>query len=225
VECADPRIAIWDTEIDRLVAEQERLATAEVEVPWPGSLSATGVMAYHRDPDEFLVSTVRPIPRRPSRAARFGTRFHEWIEQQLDPQSAQPLVDLTDVPGREDADVRDEAELGALAEAFLASPFGQRTDGQVEVPFALALAGQTVRGRIDAVFPDGDGWLVVDWKTNRSHDADPIQLAIYREAWADIQGIAADRVRSAFYYVRDGALVEPPDLPSRAWLESLLGGG
>jgi DNA helicase-2/ATP-dependent DNA helicase PcrA len=225
VACEDGRVAIWDAELARLVEEQERLAAADVEVPWPGSLSATAVMAFHHEPQEFLLSVVRPMPRRPSRAARFGTRFHEWVEQQLAPQASRPLLDLATLPGREDADVRDEADLEDLASRFLASPFGQRADGRVEVPFSLSLGGQTIHGRIDAVFPDGDGWLVVDWKTNRSHDADPIQLAIYREAWAEARGISADRVRVAFYYVRDGSLVEPDDLPSRAQLEELVGGG
>ncbi len=221
----DPRVAVWDAELERLVAEQERMARAEAAVPWPGSVSATGVMAYLRDPDEFLLSVVRPMPRQPSRSARFGTRFHEWIERQLAPGASQALVDLDLVPGREDAEVRDEAELAELSAAFLASPFGQRADGRLEIPFALSLGGQVVRGRIDAVFPDGDGWLVVDWKTNRSHDADPLQLAIYREAWADLQDVPPSRVRAAFYYVRDDALVEPDELPDRDWLEELLGGG
>ena len=67
------------------------------------------------------------------------------------------------------------------------------------------------RGRIDAVYwdarPDGaSGYLLVDWKTNRSATADPLQLAIYRLAWAELHDIppSSDRVRAAFYYVRSG---------------------
>ena len=85
------------------------------------------------------------------------------------------------------------------------------------------LAGQVVRGRIDAVYdePD-DGFLLVDWKTNRQEDADPLQLALYRLAWAELRGTPLEKVRAAFHYVRSGTTVEPDDLPDRAELESML---
>lgn len=95
---------------------------------------------------------------------------------------------------------------------------------RVEAGFALVLAGQVVRGRIDAVYEDGDGYLIVDWKTNQHATADPLQLAIYRAAWADLTGLPPERVRAAFYYVRTGELVEPADLPGRAELERLVAG-
>ena len=85
------------------------------------------------------------------------------------------------------------------------------------------LAGQVVRGRIDAVYVEDDGsFLLVDWKTNRTESADPLQLAIYRTAWAELTGVPVERVRAAFYYVRTGRLVEPDGLPERAELERLI---
>ena len=96
----------------------------------------------------------------------------------------------------------------------------------MEPPFALVLDGQVVRGRIDAVYAEQvggeDGFLVVDWKTNRAQTADPLQLAVYRLAWAELAGVPVERVRAAFYYVRSGDLVEPVGLQSRAGLEALL---
>jgi DNA helicase-2/ATP-dependent DNA helicase PcrA len=83
-----------------------------------------------------------------------------------------------------------------------------------------------VRGRIDAVYAeqvDGEpGFLVVDWKTNRQQSADPLQLAVYRLAWAELAGVPVERVRAGFYYVRHGELVEPQGLADRAALERLL---
>jgi DNA helicase-2/ATP-dependent DNA helicase PcrA len=80
-----------------------------------------------------------------------------------------------------------------------------------------------VRGRIDAAFPEDDGsWLLVDWKTSRTHTADPLQLAVYRLAWAELHDLPLHRVRAAFCYVRDGEVVEVDDLPDRAGLEALL---
>ena len=94
----------------------------------------------------------------------------------------------------------------------------------VEASFALVLDGQVVRGRIDAVYQEADGgFLVVDWKTNKAATADPLQLAIYRLAWAELVGVPLERVRAAFHYVRTGATVEPDDLPDRQALEAMLG--
>jgi DNA helicase-2/ATP-dependent DNA helicase PcrA len=84
------------------------------------------------------------------------------------------------------------------------------------------LRGQVVRGRIDAVYAEGDGWLVVDWKTNRTPESDPWQLALYRLAWGELMGVPLERVRAQFYFVRTGDLVEPPDLPGRAELEDVF---
>jgi DNA helicase-2/ATP-dependent DNA helicase PcrA len=162
------------------------------------------------------------MPRPPSPAARFGTRFHAWVEARFGQQG---LIEPDDLPGRADQGIDDEDELRALVDAFESGPFADRPPHRLEAPFALVLAGQVVRGRIDAVYAERDGsWLVVDWKTNRRHDADALQLAIYRVAWADLAGVPLDRVRAAFYYVRDAELVEPPGLPDRQDLERLVTG-
>ena len=80
-----------------------------------------------------------------------------------------------------------------------------------------------VRGRIDAVYAEpGGGYLVVDWKTSRKDDADVLQLALYRLAWAELAGVPLDQVRAAFYFVRSGRTVEPDDLPARAEIEAML---
>ena len=164
------------------------------------------------------------MPRRPAPSARLGTRFHEWVESRL----GQPdLIDPDELPGRADAELDDQiddyADLRSLIAAFEQGPFGHRQPYRTEAPFALVLAGQVVRGRIDAVYREDDGaWLVVDWKTSRAEAADPLQLAIYRVAWADLAGVPVERVRTAFYYVRSGHLVEPPDLPDRSALERLI---
>jgi DNA helicase-2/ATP-dependent DNA helicase PcrA len=134
----------------------------------------------------------------------------------------QELVDPDDLPGRADAEIDDDTDLQQLIERFTEGPFAERTPVAVEPPFALVLGGQVVRGRIDAVYADGDGYLVVDWKTNRQQNADPLQLALYRVAWAELSGVPAERVRAAFYYVRSGDLVEPARLESRQGLEELL---
>jgi DNA helicase-2/ATP-dependent DNA helicase PcrA len=63
---------------------------------------------------------------------------------------------------------------------------------------------------------------VVDWKTNREQDADPLQLAIYRIAWAELVGVPVEDVDAAFHYVRSGETVRPPGFADRAEIAALL---
>jgi DNA helicase-2/ATP-dependent DNA helicase PcrA len=94
----------------------------------------------------------------------------------------------------------------------------------VEAAFALPLGGRVVRGRIDAVYDLGGGrWEVVDWKTG-NEAADPLQLAIYRLAWARLAGVSPEQVDAVFLYVRSGEVVRHEDLPGEAELTALLRG-
>ena len=221
------RVAEWDDELERLLREARRDRAVEVAVTLPPSLSATAVSRLRDDPAAFAADLARPMPRRPSRAASFGTRFHAWVEAKFGQQT---LLDPDELSGRADAEIADDAELAELVERFERGAFGDREPAAVEAPFALVLGGQVVRGRVDAVYAERvtvgeetrDGFLLVDWKTNRSHSADPLQLALYRLAWAELHDLPLERVRAAFYYVRTDDLVEPADLPDRAGLERLV---
>lgn len=216
-------VAEWDAELERLLAEARRDRSTDLAVPLPSSLSATALGRLRDDPETFARELARPMPRPPSSAARFGTRFHAWVEARF---GQQDLFDYDELPGRADAGIDDDSDLKELIATFESGPFATRTPHQVEAPFALVLGGQVVRGRIDAVYadpgPDDDGFLVVDWKTHRSATADPLQLGIYRLAWAELHDVPLERVRAAFYYVRTGQVVEADDLPDRQALEALL---
>ena len=92
----------------------------------------------------------------------------------------------------------------------------------MEAPFQLVLGGRVVRGRIDAVYLlDDGGFEVVDWKTGRA-GADPLQLALYRTAWAQIAGVPEESVGAAFYYVASGRVERPEGLPTADELAALL---
>lgn len=214
------QVAEWDAELERLVREARADRSSAVTVALPTSLSATTLARLRDDPATFARELARPMPRPPSSAARFGVRFHAWVEARF---GQQDLFDYGDLPGRGDAGIDDDTDLKELIATFEAGPFGSRTPAQVEAPFALVLAGQVVRGRIDAVYLEPDGsHLLVDWKTNQAATADPLQLGIYRLAWAELHGVPLESVRAAFYYVRTGELVEPGPLPDRQALEALL---
>ena len=220
---AQSTVAEWDAEIERLLVEARAARADVVGVPLPSSLSATAVARLRDDPETFAAELARPMPRPPSPTARFGTRFHAWVESRF---GQQDLFDPDELPGRADAGIDSHEDLRELIARFESGPFADRLPHQVEAPFALVLDGQVVRGRIDAVYAeqvdDEPGFLVVDWKTNRQQSADPLQLAVYRLAWAELAGVPVERVRAGFYYVRHGELVEPEDLPERAELERLV---
>ncbi|MFF7313256.1 UvrD-helicase domain-containing protein [Streptomyces sp. NPDC008137] len=217
-------IASWDRDLDALTGELLRARDSVTEVPLPASLTATQLLLLAADPDGLAQELARPMPRPPQPAARRGTRFHAWVEARFE-ELTLPLLEPEELPGGE-AEIADERDLEALKEAFERTEYAHRTPYRVEAPFQLALAGRVVRGRIDAVYKEGDGegatYEIVDWKTNRARTADPLQLAVYRIAWAEQQGVPAESVTAAFLYVRSGEVVRPDDLPDRAALERLL---
>jgi DNA helicase-2/ATP-dependent DNA helicase PcrA len=189
----------------------------------------------HADPEAFAAELARPMPREPSRSARFGTRFHHWVERYFGNQlghgglGQQQLIDLDDLPDRADSGTNDELQLRELCEALARGRFGSTVPYAIEAPFSIVIGGRLIRGRIDAVYkqptPPGSGgpqFQVVDWKTGRAETADPLQLAIYRLAWAEAQGLAIGQIDAIFYHVRSDEIVRPQDLPDRATIESIL---
>lgn len=216
------QVAEWDAAIERLLAEARAERGGQLRVELPSSLSATAMSRLRDDPEGFARDLARPMPRKPAPSARFGTRFHAWVESRF---GQSELIGYDELEGRADAGIDDESALAELIATFEAGPFASRAPCAVEAPFVLVLAGQVVRGRIDAVYREDDGsFLVVDWKTNQDETADPLQLAIYRLAWAEINDVTPASVRAAFHYVRTGRTVEPDGLLDRTGLESLVVG-
>ncbi len=226
--------ASWDRDLEALAGELRRSRRVVREVPLPTSLSASQLLRLAADPDGLARELARPLPRPPApAAARRGTRFHAWVESRFE-ELTLPLLDPDELPGAESDSVpgggriEDEADLAALKEAFARTPYADRVPYRVEAPFHFSLAGRVIRGRIDAVYRVDDAggvrYEIVDWKTGRSQDADPLQLAVYRLAWAEQQDMPLSAVSAAFLYVRSGELVRPPGLPGRAELERLLTG-
>ncbi|MER5433037.1 UvrD-helicase domain-containing protein [Streptomyces sp. NPDC002588] len=219
-------VASWDRDLDALAGELLRARSSVTDVPLPTTLTASQVMRLAEDPDGLAQELARPMPRPPQPAARRGTRFHAWVEARYE-ELTLPLLEPDELPGA-DAEIADEQDLQALKEAFERTEYARRTPHRVEAPFQLTLAGRVVRGRIDAVYKDGDGptatYEIIDWKTHRAHTADPLQLALYRLAWAEQQGVPVESVTAAFLYVRTGDVIRPDALPDRAALERLLTG-
>ncbi|MEV0525664.1 ATP-dependent DNA helicase [Streptomyces sp. NPDC050439] len=220
-------LASWDRDLDALTGELLRAREAVRDIPVPASLTASEVLRLAADPEGFAQELARPMPRPPQPAARRGTRFHAWIETRFE-ELRLPLLGPEDLPGGGpgEAEIADERDLDALKEAFERTEYAHRTPHRVEVPFQLTLAGRVVRGRIDAVYKEADGddvtYEIVDWKTSRTRTADPLQLAVYRLAWAELHDVPPESVKASFLYVRSGETSRPAHLPGRAELERIL---
>ena len=94
-------------------------------------------------------SRCRPLPPWRRGAARASTRG--WRRT----SGSRPLLDPEDLPGAADSGHRlRRRDLASMQEAFLASPYADRSPVGVEVPFSLVLGGRVVPGRIDAVLLD-----------------------------------------------------------------------
>ncbi|HET9779447.1 MAG TPA: ATP-dependent DNA helicase, partial [Propionibacteriaceae bacterium] len=228
-------VAGWDADIDRLLAEAVESRSPDQLVELPAQLSTTALLRLNADPTAFAADLARPVPKQPSRSARFGTRFHHWVERYFAGRlpsgglGQQQLLDLDDLPDRADSGAQDEQELRELCEAFAAGRFGGTVPYAIEAPFSIWIAGRLVRGRIDAVYqlpetaaPERTRFQVVDWKTGRTDTGDPLQLAIYRLAWAEAHGLPVGQIDAIFYYVRSDEIVWPSALPDRRVIESIL---
>jgi DNA helicase-2/ATP-dependent DNA helicase PcrA len=212
----------WGRTLELLLAERDERRRAPLEPDIPEHLSTSALVELATDPESFRRRLRRPLPSAPAPHARTGTAFHAWVETHY---SAASLVDLHDVDGADGWEAT--ADMAQLRQAFLGSEWADRTPLEVEVALETTLAGRSVRGRIDAVFPDPDGGVtVVDWKTGAPGTPEQQrtrawQLAVYRLAYARLTGRDPARVRAAFFYARTGRTVRP-DLPGDEELEALV---
>jgi DNA helicase II / ATP-dependent DNA helicase PcrA len=219
-------LAAWELDAGLLLAErdrQRRRGHGPLPVQLPASLSVSALVTLARDPDELARQVRRPMPRPPARQARRGTAFHRWLEERFGQQRLIGDDELFTEPGESDDGLIE------LRARFEAGEWGGRWPREVEVPFDMLLGDRQIRGRIDAVFADhDDGFDVVDWKTGQpprteaDREAVAVQLAAYRLAWAELAGVAPDKVRAAFYYVRHDLTVRPADLLDEAGLIALI---
>ena len=211
------RIADWDLLMAALVEEARSRQVQVRVVRLPDSVSASLLMDAIADPEAVARDLARPMPRPPAPAARRGTDFHAWVESRYGQQT---LLDPDDLPGAADHDIVSDAALAGLKVAFERSPYASLAPVAVEAPFSLVVGGRVVNGRIDAVFNADGRFDVIDWKTGSARNVDPTQLALYRLAWANLQGVPVDEVDAAFVMVATGEVVRPD---TSAELAHLLG--
>ncbi|MEW9534111.1 ATP-dependent helicase [Microbispora sp. NPDC049125] len=219
------RMRAWARDTDLLLRERDagrHRSGAVVELP--AKLTVSSLVTLASDPVAFARQVRRPVPRRPAPLARRGTTFHRWLESRW---GQQRLIDDLDLPGAADEVSEADVQLAELQERFEESEWAGREPLDLEVPFETMIADRVLRGRMDAVFREGDGYVVVDWKTGerphgRAADTASVQLAAYRLAWATLAGVTLDKVGAAFHYVRSNETVRPVDLLEADGLTALV---
>lgn len=216
---SDEQLQSWISDAQAIIAEQNESRSSSFAIPRPIRMSPSSIIAMKRDPQAFARSVRRPMPRARDEYSSRGTAFHLWVEKHLSGFSIfdDEEFDLLQ-PIEEDRTVEE------LKKTWLASEFGGRDAYRVEVPFETVIAGTLVRGRIDAIYKSDAGFEVVDWKTgSKQLDEDAaIQLAIYRLAWAKLEGISVNQVSAAFHYVPTGVTDRRTNLMSEEELIALL---
>ncbi len=181
----------------------------------PRSISATqavGLVADRIRPGDLT----RPLPRKPSQAARIGVEVHRWIEEQARGLTGLADEEAFDMP----AALLEPGRVGELRERWKAMGFGERRmatldsgEPMAELPFALKVGAGVVRGRIDAVYETDDGGLeIVDFKTG-GRLATPAhlpggmdQLSLYAAALGRLGVAFRGPLTLTYCYLADGSL-------------------
>ena len=216
------RVVDWQASVTRLIAQR---ASDDRPSRMPASVSASSLMLARRDPAAFSAEVARPMPHLTGAPANRGSAFHRWVERRFAVVGA--LDDLGDPadPGWPPATAGFDG-IADLVAAFEQGLYANREPIAVETPFIAIVAGQQVRGRIDAVYEQTGScrFQVVDWKTSRSMTADPVQLSLYRLAWAQSAGCPLQEVDAVFYYVGQNEVVRPEPASMaqiEAWVRAL----
>ena len=202
-----------------IITEFNEYKAGTLDVALPPRLSTSTLIALHEDRAELARTIRRPMPRAMDEFSHRGTAFHLWIEGHF---NAKTLFDDEDFDTL--TPLADDQKLEDLKAKWLASDWAKLQPYAVEVPFETVIAGILVRGRIDAVYKSDNGFEVIDWKTGSKElgESAAVQLAVYRLAWAKLQGVAVESVSAAFHYVPIDKTDRRADLLTEEQLVGLL---
>ena len=203
-----PRITAENTAAG--VKARERWAAARVELlesspPGPVNVSPSGLEQFEPGEREFAGSDRES-------ALLFGTAFHRMMELALQRHRPLGAEEAAREAALECGAAHLEEELLALGTKALRSDLmkeaAEADQLMVEPPFTVPLPGGTLDGRLDLIFSNGDGWTVVDFKTDDiGPDEISARLDAYRPqgaayAWALERLGISPVIRVVFYFVR-----------------------
>jgi len=193
------RRAQWTAEHDALFSQAGR----------PAPVTSPSRLERVADQDES--DAVTPAGTGRARALRLGTAVHRVMERvSLDGGDLQSCVQqVTTEEGLAELAPR----VAELAEACLKSePVRAAAAAHChrELPLAFTVEGTTVSGAVDLLYRDGDSWVIVDYKTDRSAEAERLrdQYELQGGAYALGVMLATGVVVREVVFVLAGAAVE-----------------
>ncbi|MGO1606139.1 MAG: UvrD-helicase domain-containing protein [Brevibacterium yomogidense] len=244
---ADPLVRALARRATQLMADAEG---GNEERILPARVSTTALVGLRADEDEWWKGMRRPMPEPPSTSADLGTAFHAWVEQhfgqaallEIEPESsavraipalrerletlretflASPYADRAPEAVELSFELVLSKHSGGHGGGHSSSHSGPSGDQDVEPDGGRRPSALHVPGKIDAVFREDDGGLlVVDWKTGRLPrdparlDAMAVQLAMYRLALLRMPRFSdVPRVDAEFYFVGSDESWRPQSLP------------
>ena len=175
-------------------------------------LNVTQVATWLKCPEDFYYLYVLKTPQAPNPALTYGTLIHSCIEQMHRAKMSntsltlQELLDKTkeqwphngysSALQRQRAHAQGVKTLSLLYERFFSKD--SHTPIQSEFPFKIHLkeSGVTINGRIDAIYQDTKGVVIVDYKTGTSvtspekakqRATSSKQLTLYALAWQQLR--------------------------------------
>ncbi len=181
----------------------------------PRVLSVTQVLIYARCPRDFYWTVVRPLPAPPPRpAARLGSVVHRLLERRA--RGLPDLVDLDGLGAESPARVAEPGLVDRAVRNFAATHYAQLPPPDAEIGVVLRVGPWAVRGRIDAIFRTDAGVELVDWKTGRRTDPNPLgldQLGIYALALRELGQLPPGGCVASYCYLGG----ETPEIDPYDW--------
>ncbi len=221
----------WENELTALrhdVRAIPKTPRPEHVLPVPETHSPSSLMELETCPRRYYYTHVFSVPSVTGgleAAQDFGSVVHAYVEGGL--RGERPPVGK-----KGEGEVRGKRNSAGPSweerwRAFEESAYGRRAreyplhEGpkppksgpvrMVEVPWVLEIEGDEVRGRIDAIFVDGDGTFhLVDWKTEYPHESygTRLQLPLYALVANKLWGIEPEQMRLTYAFVPGDAMVE-----------------
>jgi len=169
------------------------------------ALSARGKpMTTRSTPIEREIESLEDVLEDAERGIRWGTVIHMLLEMEMEGGAGDLSTITASLLMENGLDSRFAADAEKLVESVKRSALWKRAvaSGEclTEVPFCLLHGDASIptllRGNIDLAFHEEDGWVIVDYKTDRPAERTSEQLVekyapqvkLYAEAWKECTG-------------------------------------
>jgi DNA helicase-2/ATP-dependent DNA helicase PcrA len=189
----------------RLLLTERELRMQPTAVQLPRRLSASALTRLLTDGEALLASLKRPMPGLAGELAALGSEFHAALEHGFGEDLVTAFEELANR----------RPELEPLIANFNRSEFAKQAPRFVEQSVEVVIGGLVVVCKLDAVYKNGSGYHIVDWKTGADATVTEgyrLQLSLYRTALANWLGVGIEKISASLYFVAADELLTPKNL-------------